>query len=68
MVQPKSKQSAKCEVRSAKRWGIWIWTTAMTVVLVAYGFGQTHWCRTTEVTRMLMQHLGITEEKIRAVR
>ncbi|MCC6038847.1 MAG: hypothetical protein LM632_11660, partial [Armatimonadetes bacterium] len=52
---------------SAKRWGVWIWTTAMTVVLVAYGFGQTHWCRTTEVTRMLMQHLGITEEKIRAV-
>lgn len=39
----------------------------MTVVLVAYGFGQgLNWCRTTEVTRMMMQHLGITEEKIRA--
>ena len=65
MVQPKLKQCAKCKVRNAKNWWVWIWTVTMTVVLVAYGFGQgLNWCRTTEVTRMLMQHFGITEDKI----
>ena len=67
MVQPKSRQGAKCEVRSVKNWWAWIWTAIAIITLVASGFGQSHWCRTTEVTRMLMQHFGITEEKIRAI-
>ena len=61
-------QSAKCKVRSARRWGIWVWTVTMTFILVAYGFGQgLNWCRTTEVIQTLMRHFGITEDKIRAV-
>ena len=68
MVQPKSIQSAKCKVRSARRWEIWVWTVTMTFILVAYGFGQgLNWCRTTEVTQTLMRHFGITEDKIRTV-
>ncbi len=55
MVQPKTK----------KLW-IMVWAVLNVFLLVVSGFGQVNWCRTTEVTRMLMQHFGITEEKIRA--
>ncbi|MCS7186627.1 MAG: M6 family metalloprotease domain-containing protein [Armatimonadota bacterium] len=54
MVQPKTK-----------RWWVTIWTVVSVFLLAASVFGQVNWCRTTEVTRMLMKHFGITDEKIR---
>lgn len=56
MVQPKLKRCS---------WGLIVFVT---FVLAAQGFGQQFgfWCRTTEVTKMLMRDLGITEDKIRA--
>ncbi|MGQ9520283.1 MAG: M6 family metalloprotease domain-containing protein [Candidatus Fervidibacter sp.] len=55
MTQPKLK------------WWSWGLIVFMTFVLVAQGFGQQFRfrCRTTEVTKMLMRDLGITEDKIR---
>ncbi len=55
MVQPKKKN-----------WWTVFWTILGILLLAASGFGQVHLCRTAEVTRMLMKHFGITEEKIRA--
>ncbi|MFN4180308.1 MAG: hypothetical protein ACK4I8_08340, partial [Armatimonadota bacterium] len=55
MVQPKTKN-----------WWTAVWTILSILLLAALGFGQVPWCRTTEVTRMLMKHFNITEEKIRA--
>jgi len=56
MVQPSVK----------KNWWVAVWVVLSVFLLVASAFGQVPLCRTTEVTRKLMQHFGITEEKIRA--
>ena len=56
MVQPRIKQ---------KLVG-WLWLFLGICLALTSAFSQVNRCRTTEVTRMLMRDLGITEEKIRA--